>query len=184
MIHKSHSKTDLIDIINYCGVPIVFNHSNNKKSLHDKFSDLFKTNTDLTLEPNHFKLSSLSDLKFYLLKPNPKKQLSIKEKQDVMRIAKSIIYYSQNGYDIHLSPHYFDTQTILDDMLYIKGFGDIPSVRRACRLMSHDPKFTGQVFNPLISPQVLKILDDKLLMKNKKPCRYTFERKVVVIHFE
>ena len=85
MIHKSHSKTDLIDLINYCGVPIVFNHSNNKKSLHDKFSDLFKTNTDLTLEPNHFKISSLSDLKFYLLKPNPKKQLSIKEKQDVMR---------------------------------------------------------------------------------------------------
>ena len=184
MIHKSHSKTDLIDIINYCGIPIVFNHSNNKKELHEKIMIVFKESSCVILEDNHFKLKTMVQLKQYLTKPNPKKQLTIKEKSGVMAIAKSIIYYAQNGFDLRMSPHYQDTQTILDDMLYIKGFGDIPSVRRACRLMSSDPKFSDQVFKPLISPQVMKTLADKLLVKKNRPMQYTFTRKHIVISFD
>ena len=48
-----------------------------------------------------------------------------------------------------------------DDIDYIKQFGDIPSVRRACRLLNIDPKFNGIKIIPLVSPQVQKALDDK-----------------------
>ena len=182
LIHKSHSKTDLIDIINFCNLPIIFNHSDNKKSLHTKYQDLFKQE-NIRIESNHFRINNLHGLQVYLLKPNPKKQLTIKEKSDVMTIAKSIIYYATHKYDIFISPHYKDTQTILDDMLYIKGFGDIPSVRRACRLMNDDPKFKDQVFNPLISPQVMKSLESKVLLK-KKPGFFKVEKKQFTIIFQ
>ena len=182
IIHKSHSKTDLIDIINFCNLPIIFNHSDNKKSLHKKYQDLFKQE-NIRIESNHFRINNLHGLQVYLVKPNPKKQLTIKEKSDVMTIAKSIIYYATHKYDIFISPHYKDTQTILDDMLYIKGFGDIPSVRRACRLMNSDPKFKGQVFNPLISPQVMKSLEDKVLLKKKPGC-FQIQRKEFTLVFQ
>ena len=183
IIHKSHSKTDLIDLINYLGLNIIFNHSNNKKELHQKMNDFLETTTDSFFQANHFNLDTPGHLKGYLIRANPKKTLSIKEKQDVMGISKAIIFYAQNGYDIHMSPNYKDTQTILDDMLYIKSYGDIPSVRRACRLMISDPKFHGQHFEPLISPQVLNTLAEKEKFK-KPPLRYRFVRKTVTLNFD
>ncbi len=47
----------------------------------------------------------------------------------------------------------------------IKQFGDIPSVRRCCRLMNEDIKAGGRKFNPLISPQVQKDLNEKKTLK-------------------
>ena len=82
LIHKSHSKTDLIDIINFCNLPIIFNHSDNKKSLHTKYQDLF-SQSDIRIECNHFRINNLHGLQVYLLKPNPKKQLTIKEKSKI-----------------------------------------------------------------------------------------------------
>ena len=49
-------------------------------------------------------------------------------------------------------------------------YGDIPSVRRCCRLINEDPKMAGLQFKPLISPQVQKDLDQK--KKTKKVVNY------------
>ena len=37
LIHKTHSRMDLIDIINTLDIPIIFSHVDNKKSIHEKF---------------------------------------------------------------------------------------------------------------------------------------------------
>ena len=183
-IHKSHSKTDLIDLINYLGLPIVFNHSNNKKELHEKINEcIASANRNAFLQENHFNIGTMNQLIVYLQKSNPKKSLSIKEKNDVMAIAKALIAYSLGNYDLNLTNQYKDTQGILDDALYIKNYGDIPSVRRACKLLKSDPKFQGQHFDPLISPQVLKTLAEKDALK-KPALRYSFQRKTVVITFD
>ena len=183
-IHKSHSKTDLIDLINYLGLPIVFNHSNNKKELHQKINEcLASADRGAFLQENHFNIDTMGQMSVYLKKPNPKKTLSIKEKSDVMSICKGLIVYCQGGFDLNLSPQYNDTQGILDDALYVKNFGDIPSVRRACRLLQGDPKFVGQCFSPIISPQVMKTLDEKAALKKPGP-RYSFVRKEVIITFD
>ena len=184
MIHKSHSKTDLIDLINYLGLPIVFNHSNNKKELHEKMIICVESaDRNSFLQDNHFNINTIGQLIVYLQKPIPKKTLSIKEKGDVMAIAKTLIAYCNGNYDLNLTNQYCDTQGILDDVLYIKNFDDIPSVRRACKLMKGDPKFKGQHFDPLISPQVLKTLAEKDALK-KPALRYSFVRKSVTISFD
>ena len=36
MLHKTHSRMDLIDIINTLDIPIIFSHDDNKKSIHSK----------------------------------------------------------------------------------------------------------------------------------------------------
>ena len=49
-------------------------------------------------------------------------------------------------------------------MHYIKQFGDIPSVRRCCKLLNKNIKKENH-YIPVISPQVQKHLNDKLTIK-------------------
>jgi len=49
-IDKSHSKTDLIDLINTLNVPIVFSHQHNKKDIQDKLLSLFEIKKTFALK--------------------------------------------------------------------------------------------------------------------------------------
>ena len=161
IIHKSHSKTDLIDLINHLNLSIQFSHQDNKKNIHDKLYSFIKT--DFKIDNNFYNIEHKTDLINYLQHQNPKKILSIKEKNNVMLICKYIISYCKNNYDLSKTK-YKNYQDLIDDMDFIKQFGDIPSVRRCCRLMNDDIK-CGKQFNALISPQVKKDLDERRVIK-------------------
>ena len=162
LIRKSHSKTDLIDLINLLDLPIVFSHQDNKKNIQDKLNDLFLTN--FKIKENYYNIENKTLLKSYLLDQNPKKILTTKEKNNVMNIAKYIIQYAKSNYCLEGSK-YKNYQDIEDDMHYIKQFGDIPSVRRCCRLLNMDMSFADKMFKPLISPQVQNELEEKKVQK-------------------
>ena len=159
-IHKSHSKNDLIDVINLFGLPVIFSHQDNKKDLQQKLIE--SIDEDYKVKENYYNVKTKDDVKKFLLKRNPKKTLTIKEKKDLMDICKSIINYCKSGYRLDLSIKYDTIQDIIDDMDYIKRFGEIPSVRRACRLMNGDLKVAGIRFNPIIPPNIQASLDNKI----------------------
>jgi len=163
MIHKSHSKNDLIDLINHLGLKIVFSHQDNKKDIQNKLLNYM--NGEVEIKKNYYNIDDKDQLKVYIQNKNPRKLLTTKEKNDVMNIAKFIINYCKSGYDLNCSK-YNSIQEIIDDMDYIKQFGDIPSVRRCCKLLLQDVKLTGITFKPYISPQVQKTLDDKKVYKS------------------
>jgi len=184
-IDKSHSKNDLIDLINTLNLKVVFSHADNKKSIQDKLLDLVQNkekHIDFTTD-NVYKITNYKDLKYYLKNKNPKKTLSIKEKNDVMKICKNIIQYCNNGQRIELSNYYNDTQQIKDDMDYIKQFGDIPSVRRCCKLMNEFRKEEDKFF-PVISPQVQKLLQDKVITKTKIEGKLVIKRGGFTLSFD
>ena len=167
IIHKTHSKNDLIDLINTLNIKIVFSHVDIKKDIHDKFIELLnqKNNDKQSYNnkisfPNVYNIKNYNDLKCYLKNKNPKKILSTKEKNDIMKICKNIINYCNNGYELDNSPRYNDIQEIYDDMDYIKQFGDIPSVRRCCKLINKNIKSQNH-YIPILSPQMKKMLNDK-----------------------
>lgn len=185
-IHKSHSKTDLIDLINDINLPIVFSHQDNKKNIQDKYLKLITEHgVGFKINHNFYNIETIDGLINYLEKPNPKKPLSIKEKQNVMLICKHIINYCKNSYDIENSK-YGSLNDIIDDMDFIKQFGDIPSVRRCCRLMNKHPTLESN-FKPLLSPQCKKVLDEKIDSNKSKVNsgltirRSTPENPIVVI---
>ena len=185
IIHKSHSKNDLIDLINLLMLPVVFSHSDNKKTIHEKLDSLLKTNFEI--KKNYYNIENKDGLKVFLSNKNPKKNLTIKEKQEVMSIAKFIINYCKSGYNLDASIKYNSYQEIKDDMDYIKQFGDIPSVRRCCKLLSDDINMK-EVFKPLISPQVQKELEDKSFSKVQHlkilKIRYSTPDNPVIVHFD
>ena len=163
IIHKSHSKNDLIDLINDLNLKVVFSHQDNKKSIQDKLLS-FILKESINIEKNYYNIENKDGLIKYLQYINPKKILNIKEKKNLMNICKHIIGYCKNEYDLEYSK-YNKLKDLEDDMDYIKQFGDVPSIRRACRLMNQDPKFKHRKFNPFISPQLKKELDEKLIIK-------------------
>jgi phage host-nuclease inhibitor protein Gam len=185
IIDKSHSKTDLIDLINDLNLPVVHSHQDNKKDIQDKF--IHCLNEKLTIPENFYKIKTKEDLINYIKNKNPKKTLSIKEKQDVMKICKKIIQYCKSNYDLE-NTDYNNYQELIDDMDYIKQFGDIPSVRRCCRLMNDDVKTSGIKFIPLISPQVKKELEEKNNVKAVKTYKLTIKRATpeqpIVLYFD
>jgi len=164
-INKTHSKLDLIQVILDLGLPIVYSHQDNKKDIQIKLQNYIKDIKKYKKKyPNNvYQINNLQDLKFYLISQNPKKNITIKERKIVMYITKQIISYCVNGRELEWNNYYNDTQQIEDDMNYIKQFGDIPSVRRACFLMNKDMKQEFH-FHPIISPQVknrIKIVRDE-----------------------
>jgi len=164
LIHKSHSKTDIIDLINNLGLKIVFSHQDNKKDLQSKLLNLLSQN--IIIKDNFYKIENKDGLIQFLTNVNPKKTLTIKEKNNVMMLCKHIIQYCKNNYELEYTK-YDELKELQDDMDFIKQFGDIPSVRRCCRLMNNDPKFIGYKFVPFISPQAQKELDEKRVVKTK-----------------
>jgi len=167
IIDKSHSKTDLIELINDLNLPIVHSHQDNKSDIQEKFKTCIASKFDII--DNFYNIKNKDDLISYLENKNPKKILTIKEKQNVMMICKKIIQYCKSDFDLTITD-YNNQQELIDDMDYIKQFGDIPSARRCCRLINEDPKMAGLNFKPLISPQVQKDLDQK--KKTKKVVNY------------
>ena len=185
MIHKSHSKTDLIDLINDLLLDIHFSHQDNKKNLQDKFIEFMKT--QFSIKKNFYNINDKDELIQYLKNPNPKKTLTIKEKNDVMMICKHIIQYCKNDFDLTITD-YNSQQDLIDDMDFIKQFGDIPSVRRCCKLMNEDPKMGGIKFKPFISAQIQKDLDQKKKTKKvvqfKLTIRYATEEEPIILYFD
>ena len=181
-IDKSHSKHDLIDIINTINVPIVFSHSNNKRDIQDKLIELFDSNTNIVFEPNVYKIQTLKDLRIYISNPNPKKILSVKDKQTIMLICKEIVKFCKNKYIISKT-NYKTIRDLEDDMLYIIQFGDLPSVRRVCRLMNNNVQ-RSQLWTPIISPQIRKQLDEKLKSKQINPSSLSIQKGHYKISFD
>ena len=185
IIHKTFSKTDLIEIIIDLGLPVVYSHQDNKNDIHQKLKECLKK--DLQITENFYKIQNKDELINYLEKQNQKKILTIKEKDNVMKLCKKIIQYCKSNYDITVTD-YLSQRDIIDDLDYIKQFGDIPSVRRCCKLMNQDVKCGGLTFKPLISPKMQKELDEKKKTKEIKnysmTVKYATDDSPIVLYFD
>tara|TARA_R110000803_G_scaffold122624_2_gene190625 strand:- start:351 stop:911 length:561 start_codon:yes stop_codon:yes gene_type:complete len=184
-IDKSFSKGDLVDLINDLDLPIIHSHQDNKKTIQAKFQEAMTK--QIEIKTNFYNIVNKDGLMIYLENTNPKKTLNIKEKKNVMLICKHIIEYCKNNYDLNLTK--YDTmKDLIDDVDYIKQFGDIPSVRRCCRLLNDDIKCSGIKFNPLISPQAQKELDQKKSMKKTPSYTMTIRRATkdnpIILYFD
>ncbi len=184
-IEKSHSKNDLIDLVNTLELRIVFSHQDNKKSIQDKLIEILQNhNLQKPFKVNNvYKIKNYADLRVYLKNKNPKKFLTVKEKCEIMRICKHIISYCNTGYNLSLSNHYNTKQEIIDDMNYIKAYGDIPSVRRACKLINKYEK-TEEHFVPIISPQVQRKLQDKIYTQQTIAGKLRIKREEIILTFD
>ena len=182
MYHKSHSRLTLINIIKLFKLPIEDPEDYNKKQLTEKLITCLNDIDYIEPDEDYYGIMNLNDLKEYLLKPDQKKVLSIKDKNEIMTLAKLIIQYCKGGYVVELS--YFNTM----DQIYVEArrlsqFGDIPSVRRMCTLLNQNPHSQERVY-PIISKKVQKQLEIKALTSKKVHNVLTVKKGPIIVKFD
>ena len=180
MINKTHSKRDLIKINTEfkCGItnPNRFRKTELSKMLYDIIWSLDY------IDPNEeYCFTNLIDLKYYLMNINPKKLLTIKQKNELILDCKRIKHYTLNNYDLSLTD-FTSMKELYDLAQKCSMFGDVPSVRKMCRDLNKDPyKLFDLIAN--ISKPVIKELELKSKLKTKGVKCLTIKRGTFTLIF-
>ncbi len=162
-VHMSHSRKELLDIIRIFKLPITNKNDKNKKALQAAIIECVRFLDNIEPEDEYFFINSKEELIEYLQKQNPAKTLTIKEKTEVMMVAKKLIAYSRYGYFL-LPQGYMDAVDVYKDAVYVAKFPEIPSVRKAVELINKDPKLRDKV-EMVIPRRVKKQLDKRKAVK-------------------
>jgi len=176
MIHKSHTKKDLIEIIE------VFNFQKDIENYLEYNKDTLTTLLDIHLrtiieikpEKEYFEFDDINDLREYLKLSSPKQVIPIKEKDIIIDKAKQLIFYCRIcGFQLG---YYYDTiEDVIADANYIKKYGDIPTIRRALRLVNEDGKIINKI-KPIITYRTQQRINKKEQLKKDGLCTYTVKK--------
>tara|TARA_R110000822_G_C15169936_1_gene479157 strand:+ start:51 stop:611 length:561 start_codon:yes stop_codon:yes gene_type:complete len=138
-IHPSHSRKELFDIISVFELPIKNRNEFNKAQIQMKIAECMDYFDKINPDMEYFFVENKQDLINYLEFPNPHKNLTIKEKDEVMNRSKKLINYARNNY--YLMPSsYMSFEEVYTDAVHISKHGGIPSVRKAIELLNKDSK--------------------------------------------
>jgi len=168
LIHKSHSKKSLYEIIEIFQLEVPDYLDMPKLELQISVWDCIKSLQCIEPDDKYLFVKDLEDLKKYLMRADQRKVLTIKEKDKVMKDAKEIIHYAKCNYSIARST--FDNHDyIYNKVFYIAQFGDLPTIRRAVKLFNEDPKMSKcDIIEPTISQRMqYKLNEDNQLKKYK-----------------
>tara|TARA_R110000787_G_scaffold116663_1_gene226969 strand:- start:12572 stop:13114 length:543 start_codon:yes stop_codon:yes gene_type:complete len=155
IIDKSHSKKDIIELLKCLNV--VIDKSLSKGKIVNDI-DLY---IDKAIYNN--KIKNKTELIEYLQTKTTKQRPNIQEKNDIMYKSKRIIKYC-NSYCNLSDVTYLTHEEVYNDIISISKWGDIPSVRRACRLYNSTPYHISHV-NPIISAEVKEEMDNNKTLK-------------------
>jgi hypothetical protein len=175
LVDKSHSKKDIVTLFKKHGVCID--------------SELTKSNivSDIDFYIKDFKYNNVikneTQLKDYLKNVSPKQRPNTQQKNEIMFKAKKIIKWGKNDY-IFDGATYMNTTDPYNDIMSIYMWGDLPSVRRACRFYNLSPNSIGYV-NPIITREVEEEINNNKIIKQQiiyslKIRKATKENPVVV----
>jgi len=106
-IHTSHSRKELIQVIEQFNIDIPNKLDLPKKEIQVLLINKLFQIDKIIEEDEYFFVKTKDELIEYLSKPNQSKQLTIKEKDNVMLTAKKIIGYCKNSY--FLTPYNYES---------------------------------------------------------------------------
>jgi len=180
-IHKSHTRNDMISMIDHLPLSIEIGKGDAKDDLKKKFIHICQQHKSLTFKSLKYpEITNITELLCYLKLENPRRRMTSKEKDNIIALSKKIIHFCDVDYSIELSD-YNTTQEVIDDVNYIRQYGDLLSVRKACEKYN---KQGGIVkLEPIVSLEKKEMLRKKR-QKKSIASRVKFQRKQVIIDFD
>ena len=174
-IHKTHSKLELSQLIITYNINIINPNKYIKLDLIKELEETLILLDVLDIPDNNelYHFTNLVDLKLFLTNINPKKILTVKEKQVVILTCKKLKHYCNNNYMLGNTEYKTLTQ-VYKDAKYIVAYGDIPSVRKVCLLLNQDIN-KPFILKPIISTIVQRELEKKHIYKCRKNYQCTFK---------
>lgn len=180
IINKTHSKAELINIIKKYNIDIDNPNKYKKIQLSALLVDKLYLLERITPTPE-LPFTTLIELKHYLLNVNPKKTLTIKQKNEIVMKCKKIKHYCENNYNIKYS--FFSCEDeLIKDVELIRKYGSIPSVRLAIKKYNLNPSLKNKV-DVIIPEYVQRELDYRNKLKNKQIKGLEVKTGKFVLHF-
>ena len=165
LVDKSHSKKDIVTLFKKHGV--IIDDELTKSNIESYFKD-FKFDD---------RIKNCTELKLYLKKVSPKQRPTTQQKSDIMFKAKKIIKWGKNDfifdgatYTNHIEPY--------NDIMSIYMWGDLPSVRRACRFYNLSPCVNNHV-NPIITQEVEEEINNNKIIKQQVIYKLKIKRATI-----
>jgi len=181
-VHKSHSRKDMIELIKLFKLPIEDVEDMNKKQVKNALLSVLETIKRIVPDDYYYGIHNVNELKEHLIKPNQKKQLSIKDKNEVIRVSKLVIQYCKAGFNVNLS--FFNTmEDVYSEARRVSQYGDIPSIRRMCQLLNKNP-YTDERVYPVMSLKTQNDLKVKKVTSQKYWRSLTIKNEKVVVRFD
>ena len=172
--HKSHCKKDILKIFKSLSVNIDSKLS--KREIIENF-DLYSLNCNYTE-----RIKNLTELISYFNKPSTITKINSEDKKAIMIKCKRLIKYANSNYDLDEST-YLNHQDAFKECMEIYSYGDIPSVRRACRLYNSSPYRCDHV-NPKISRGVQEEIQEKKIIKKQYFTTLKVKQGKVLVYFD
>ena len=157
-IEKSHSKKDLIILFETLSLKL--NQDSTKNQLIQEIQ------SKINLCKFNDRIKNTTELLDYLKKPTNKQRPTTKQKTDIMFICKKIIKWSKNQY-IYTEKIYNNKFFVFNDVMLIYKWGDLPSVRRACKFYNDSGCHKIEHINPIISEEVKTHINNNKIIKQE-----------------
>ena len=143
-IHKSHSKKELIEIADFFRFPIEDIEECTKPQLIIKMIEVWDDVPEIIPDYDILLVNNKDELKEYLVNQNQDKALSVNQRNKIMRKSKRIINYCKGGYNL-IKSSFCSMSDLLDQANDVAMHGNIPTCRRAIRLLNMDVKIPYKI---------------------------------------
>ena len=159
MIHSSHTRRDIIDIIETFNFPIKYKDVD-KNVLFQTTDDYINKLKDLDES-----VDDLIHIKTYLSSINQNK-IKINDRDKYIDIAKNIIFYVKNGCLLSYTT-YLCEEELKRDIRELCKFCSLPTVLRAVNMINNSHKFS-EYFEPILNGKTKVLLRKRQEKKLKK----------------
>tara|TARA_Y100000592_G_scaffold91209_1_gene150999 strand:- start:136 stop:675 length:540 start_codon:yes stop_codon:yes gene_type:complete len=157
LVDKTHSKKDIVNLFRKLGV--IINDDLTKGKIVSNIENYIENVI------YNDKIKNCTQLREYLKKPSNKQRPTSQQKRDIMFNAKKIIKWSKNDYIFDMTTYCSEIDPY-NDIMSIYMWGDLPSVRRACRLYNLSVYCKNHI-NPIISQEVEEELNQNKIIKRQ-----------------
>ena len=182
MIHSSHSKKDLIEVIERFQLYSIINYNELRKNhLSKALWTLLETNPSIPEDTEVFYVSTIDELKDYLTKTSCKQITSNSVKYDVADRVKNLTYYVKGGF-VFRGTNYENIDGVMMDAEFVRHFGDLPSVRRVLGLLNGDIK-TPVKLQPVMTRRVEQRVKKRDIQKGQNTPKFHYTLGSYTIDF-
>tara|TARA_R100000951_G_scaffold97173_2_gene86767 strand:- start:1328 stop:1867 length:540 start_codon:yes stop_codon:yes gene_type:complete len=157
IIDKSHSKKDIVLVFKKLNVTI--DDKLTKGNIVSNIEDYFENAV------YNDKIKNCTELKELLKNPSKKQRPTRQEKKEIMFNSKKIIKWAKNNYRFDNITYQNDNQPY-NDIMSIYMWGDLPSVRKACRYYNLSVYCKDNV-NPIITEEIEEEMNMKKIIKKE-----------------
>ena len=188
-IHTSHSRKDLIDLIDIYNLDennnYLYNYLEMSKIVLSKL--LWKSIQQLdslSIKDNDlFFIKDLDHLKEYISSRSPNKSIRGKDVLHLYDKLKNLNFYVKKcGYNIHQS-NYNCLNDIITDIDFVRQYGSLPAVRRVVKLINLDNQLKMS-FECVMSQRQRKALELKEHIKKQTTPQFKIKKGQHIVIFE